>query len=60
MASPVREVNFRLIVRESESDQDAIELAVNYFCGGDNYQIVDQAEPSVRILSDGELEAAKV
>ena len=55
----MREVSFRFRVRESESDTDAIEMAANYFCGGDNYQVVDQLEPEVRDIPYDELEAAK-
>lgn len=41
----MHEVNFRFTVQGSDTEQEAIEMAADYFCGGDFYQQVTQHEP---------------
>lgn len=49
----VLEVAIRLQVVDKDGDmenQDAVDTAVSYFCGGDFYDIVTQLEPEVTEL----------
>lgn len=48
----MHEVILRFRVREAPNREEAVEMAVNYFCGGDNYQFVEQMEPEVTELPD--------
>ena len=52
----VHEVTIRFRVRQAEDSHDAVEMAVNYFCGGDNYMQVEQMEPEVMELPDVQVE----
>jgi hypothetical protein len=56
----IRIVSLRFQVLKSESSQDAVEMATNYFCGGDNYREVTQLAPEVVEMEyEEESEAAK-
>jgi hypothetical protein len=43
----MHEVVFRLRVQGSDNEQEAVDMATDYFCGGDYYRQVTQMETEV-------------
>lgn len=53
------EVIFKFRVEGSDTEDEAVEMATDYFCGGDFYRQVTQMEPEVTELrSESEADKA--